>query len=419
MTPLTCLQRSGRARRSAGAGFTLVELMVAMTGGLFLSIVVFALSRDATRFYQQEGRVANATLAGVSGFERLSSDVARAGHLSTPNIQADPMVCSRPGATFPVQLQQLRALVVGSSTVTGTEVAAAGLQPRSLLISGALSTPEVLITKAVAEAGTAWRVDLDLATPAAARLGLSTAVADIATTQAVLNTIFLTGEVGKIVRLRRNGLDQYARVASATAANGGAFLTLATNTPLVRLEKGGAQCGVDDTGKGMALSVIDLVRYDIRSMVNDAAYASLFRASGASSGGGPSVLPYENGRTELVRVELDADGNELAATREIVSEYAVDLQLGAWAATAANNPTLAPVDAATITATYSTQLLRGVHLRLAVRSREADREGNVTGIGGGAGDLYRIGLGASGAAPYARVRTFQSDVPLRNLEGAQ
>ncbi|HYJ11734.1 MAG TPA: prepilin-type N-terminal cleavage/methylation domain-containing protein, partial [Polyangiaceae bacterium] len=29
------------ARRGGRAGFTLVELMVAMTGGLFLSIVVF------------------------------------------------------------------------------------------------------------------------------------------------------------------------------------------------------------------------------------------------------------------------------------------------------------------------------------------------------------------------------------------
>ena len=40
---------------------------------------------------------------------------------------------------------------------------------------------------------------------------------------------------------------------------------------------------------------------------------------------------------------------------------------------------------------------------------------------GGPGDLYRIqvgGGGTSGTAPFARVRTFQSDIPLRNLEGA-
>ena len=48
-----------------------MELMVAMTGGLFLSIVVFALSRDASRFYQRESRVANATAS--EGPERCSS----------------------------------------------------------------------------------------------------------------------------------------------------------------------------------------------------------------------------------------------------------------------------------------------------------------------------------------------------------
>lgn len=409
---------SRRRRR----GFTLVELMVAMSGGLFLSIAVFALSRDATRFYQSESRIANATLAAVSGFERLSGDVARAGHLSSGNIQADPGVCNRPDASFPTQLRFMRALVVGNSTVSGTEVAAAGIAPHSLLITGALNTPEVFITRAVAEAGSAWRVDLDLATPVADRLGLRLEPAFIGANQGILDGIFTsgTGGPGKIVRLRRNGLDQYAVVGSVTAVAGGAFLTLSTSTPLLRLVKGGAQCGVDDTGKGMALSVIDIVRYDIRSMVGDAAYASLFTASGASVGGGPSAVPFESGRTELVRVELAPTGEEIASTREIIGEYAVDLQVSAWGAQGASNPALTPVAAATITQSYGlTQLLRGVHLRLGVRSREADRAGNIAGAGGGANNLHRIGLGASGTAPFARVRTLQTDVALRNLEGSR
>lgn len=412
-----------RTRRSARAGFTLVELMVAMSGGLFLSIAVFALSRDATRFYQQEGRIANATLAAVSGFERLSSDVARAGHLSTANIQNDPLVCNRPDASFPAALRGLRALVVGSSTVTGTEVGAAGRAPHSLVVSGAMNTPEVFSTMAVAEgAGGTWRVDLDLATPTADRLGLSRAPAAVSANQAILNGIFTAGSEadrqGKVVRLRRNGLDQYAVVSSATAVAGGAFVTLAASAPLLRLVKGGPQCGIDDTGKGMALSVIDVVRYDIRSMVADAAYASLFKASGASVGGSASTAPFEGARAELVRVELDSGGAEIPSTREIIGEYAVDLQVSAWGASSATNPALVPVEATTITGTYtSTQLLRGVHLRLGVRSREADRDANIASSGGSSNDLYRVGLGPSGSAPFARVRTLQSDVPLRNLEG--
>jgi hypothetical protein len=303
--------------------------------------------------------------------------------------------------------------------VSGTEIDAAKLTPHSVQISGALNTPEVLMTTAVAVAdGGAWRVDLDLATPAAARLGLATPLTpDSATAvdgenQKVLESIFLTGteKKGKLIRLRRNGLDQYAAVSAVKAMNGAAYLTLATPSTLIRLVKGGPQCGVDDTGKGMALSVIDLVRYDIRSMKTDATYNALRTASGAS-------VPGEDKRAELVRVELDSDLQEVDSTREIVGEYAVDLRVGAWGATSSFSPTLVPIDAAAITQNYGfTQLLRGVHLRVAVRSREADRDADISGA---APNLYRIGVGADGKAPYARVRTLQSDVPLRNLESAR
>lgn len=398
-------------------GFTLVELMVAMTGGLFLSIVVFALSRDASRFYQREGRIANATLAGVAGFERLSSDVARAGHLSTPNIAFDPHVCNRPQASWPEALRSLRALVVDSSvtSTSSTEVGAAGITPKGLIIAGALTTPEVLLTNSVSSPnGGAWQITLNMATPSAARLGLSTLTTATATNQAILNSVFFAGDQGRIIRLRDHGMDQFAVVASAVASPGEAVITLADSPSLQRLVKGGVQCGVHDLGEGMALSVIDLVRYDIRSMVADSTYAALYKASL----GDGSTAPYESGRAELVRVELTAGGVEIPATREIVSEYAVDLQLTAWGATSPTNAALVPITAE-LNQTYAlTQLLRGVHLRFSVRSREADREADISGIGGSSSDLYRIPLGPGKTAPFARVRTFQSDIALRNLESS-
>ncbi len=405
------LQQALRAPCRASSGFTLVELMVAMTGGLFLSIVVFALSRDASRFYQRESRVANATLAGLSGFERLSADVARAGHLATPNIQQDPHVCNRPAT--PALLATLRSLVVenGSAAVAGTELATAGIQPQGIVIAGALNTAEVLITSSIAPDGAGgWQISVNLNTPAASRLGL-VATADNKT---VMESIFLSGATGRIVRLRANGMDQYGVVQSVATSPGSALVNLQSAPALQRLTAGGAQCGIDNLGEGYALSVIDVVRYNIRSMVADATYAKLFAASGLGTGGGPAALPYEANRAELVRVELDPSGAEIAATREIVAEYAVDLQVNAWGATSATDPALVRVNGVTISNTYaSTQWLRGVHLRFSVRSREADRDGP---IGGGNGDIYRIGLGTSGDAPYARVRTLQSDIPLRNLE---
>jgi hypothetical protein len=423
---LPSLPFRSRFQRGASAGFTLVELMVAMTGGLFLSIVVFALSRDASRFYQRESRIANATLAGVSGFERLSGDVARAGHMATPNIEADPRVCNKPDGNWPAMLRKLRAVLIedGQTSLGGTELADAGIEPKGIVLAGALNMPEVLTTASVAElGGGGWQISLNTATPAAARAGLSALNADTGKNQTVLESIFLVGGKGRIVRLRKKGVDQYAVVSGVTAADGPinalALIDLQDAPELVRPASGSVQCGIEGHGEDMDLSVIDLVRYSIRPMISNGAYAALFKASGLGTGGGGSALPYEAKRAELVRVELDPEGAEIDTTTEIVAEYAVDLQISAWGATNALVPALVSVTAPVDKEYGATQLLRGIHLRLSVRSREADRDADVpSGTGGGTNDLYRIKLSMPSPAPpvYARVRTFQSDIPLRNLE---
>ena len=66
------------ANARAQRGFTLVELMVAMVAGLFVSITVFTLAKHASAFAMRQSRVADATLQSVIGFERLKADIARA-----------------------------------------------------------------------------------------------------------------------------------------------------------------------------------------------------------------------------------------------------------------------------------------------------------------------------------------------------
>jgi hypothetical protein len=199
--------------------------------------------------------------------------------------------------------------------------------------------------------------------------------------------------------------------ATANGPPGGkAWIVADKTTPLQRVAAGAAQCGISGFGEGMAVSAINLVRYEIRSMTGVKAYEQLFKASGLGT------IPWETGRAELVRVEVDKDGSEVASTQEIVAEYAVNLQFTVWRATDARTP--APiVTAGAIDNTYAfTQLMRGIHVTLNVRSREPDRETDVWGAP--AGSLYRIPLGAKKTAPYARVRTLQSDVALRNLENS-
>jgi hypothetical protein len=405
-------RRFGRAR-----GFTLVELMVAMTGGLFLSIVVFAVSRDASRFYQREIRVANATITGVSGFERLVSDLTRAGHMSTPNIELDPRICGRPDpALWPEALGRLRAVAIETGITTGlastSEVLAAGYAPDALVISGALETTEELysntIEPIVGSAG--FTIAINLLTPSAKRLGLTTGPGSSDGNGKILQAVFMKNNVGRIVRVRKDGLEQYAVVSSVTATDTVASVKL-SDKPGLLFRKGGAanvKCGINDEGGGYSISIISIVRYNIRSMTTDPDYKYLFDASGRDQ------VPFEDTRAELTRVELDAYGNAIPGTLEIVAEYAVDLQLRPWAAgSAANLPSLGAAEDYGPTSTLS-QALRGMNVLLSVRSREA------TAAGSGGSDRNNIQLPTTPPQPdtYARLRTFQSDIPLRNLENA-
>ena len=123
------LRTGGANRALRNAGFTLVELMVALTGGLFISLAVFALARDSGRFYQREARLANATVSGLIGFERLRADLGRAGFLASPNIARDPRVCAVPDGTWPTGLRNLASVQVSTPSVSYAALTANGRTP--------------------------------------------------------------------------------------------------------------------------------------------------------------------------------------------------------------------------------------------------------------------------------------------------
>jgi hypothetical protein len=397
--------------------------MVAMTGGLFLAMAVMALSRDFSRFTQQSMRVTNATLASINGFDRLSSDLARAGHMTTPNINADPRVCNRPDPTstsIPAGVARLRAVVIGNSAVANTEVSRAGLTPMSITIAGAIDAMEQLDVTSILNTNGRITIGVDLNTPAAARLGLVNDSSKVIQNAALLRSIFIGGGTGRIVRLwqANDGLEQYGVVASVDETPK-LQLVLAAATPFqFRTGSNTTRCGINGNCTGCGINVVNLVRYRLMALKGNADYDQLFTASEAAD------LPYEAGRVELVREELGSDAaTPIPGTQELIAEYATDLQFTVAQATGATDPTLINPASSTIDASYnSTQLLRGLRTRLSVRSREADRLADVAGAATG---QYRIQLPAAGGTsgssepvPYARVRSLQADIPLRNLENA-
>jgi len=406
-----------RATRARGrAGFTLVELMVALTGGLFISLAVFALARDSGRFYQRETRLANATVSGLIGFERLRADLGRAGFLSSPNVFRDPRLCGSPDGTWPLALRNLASIQLTTPAASYAALTANGRTPPVITLAGSYSSPDVYGAKVVPSGNT---VIFELSTKEAAgalrRLG-SSAMPDTLTMQAAFPT-------EHALRIVQNGKQYYGQIVGAA---GGAQPTVTINTqPAIQFRSGSPiGCGLSDVvGSGAstpAINVVNFIQYAVRppqTPLAIAGYQNLFTNS--------ADAPGEAGRTELTRVELNINGQAIDGTEEIVAEYAVDLNLQLTAVTSTtgccdpNLGLLSPTDplfptftGAVFNTLNTPELIRSVRVRLGVRSREADRTATVANPANQG--MFRFNIGSGTAETFARVRTFQADVVLHN-----
>jgi hypothetical protein len=411
---MTRASRPKRAR-AAAPGFTLVELMVALSGGLFLSIVVFALARDASRFYQREGRVASATLAGMIGFERLKADIARAGYLGTPNIQLDPARAVNVAAGTPAAIFTLAAVRVTIDTPDLSNNGAFQLNlasgqpltPDQIVLSGSYSATDEFPAVVDPSGQTLY---LQMNTPSMARLGYLSAGSSSAQLALLKNVFGATP--GLILRFKdQAGKLYFGKIASLT---GGSPPAIALTAPFPQRTSATGVNGLRGFEDGSSANVVNIVRYRVMDLQNSPEgpdWKALFDASKGA--------PGEDTRTELVRDQLDADGKLVPNSTEVVAEYAVDLQFSVFGQPATGIP--AVVFSAPGDANFGTffkengvgdfpERVRSVRARLSVRSREADR---TTGIPGG---LYRFQIAAS---QWARVRTFQADVALPNQASVQ
>ncbi len=413
--------------------FTLVELMVAVTGGLFISIIVFAMARQGTRFYQQESRIAEATLAATIGMQRLRADIGRAGYMASSNITADSTLCTNLTALNGFKLLQTMGSIqivqeFDPGVTTNPDLQNGGptkILPDRILLAGAYQNADRFIAgylpTAPAGVGAApIAVPLQPGIGALVRYGYaSLKTADQA---ALLNSLFPSGRALRLV-------NQYGKVAYGiiVGTSGGNLpvISLATN-PAIPL-RGTTTSVCQFSGVGVEVNVVNFYQYRIADVKRSAAYGGLFGQLYAST-----ANPWDANRTELIREELDpALGQPFTQTNqdrtittyapEIISEYAVDLKFEVTYANPWPSPTqLLTTSPSTSTTVYTIagavtdanakpQSVRSVRIRLSVRSREADRDQPIPGTG-----LYRLGITTNNKTTYARVRTLQSDVAIPN-----
>jgi type II secretory pathway pseudopilin PulG len=446
-----------RTRRIRPAGFTLTELMVAITGGLLLAIAVFALARDSTRFFRQEARAGDATLAAVVGFERLQADIQRAAFMASPNVQSDNRLCGSPFANWPARLKELGALRISDSTVTLPDAFDDERNKTTgpngdgwlneldvLTIAGNFTSPDSFLINTITTIGSgAYRVTLEQNLGPLARQGFANSGAGGAgpgPRDEIVKSLFPSGRALRIVDRRQK--HYYAEIIdSGFTDSNGAYIDLDNvGTPLTLVGAGSTECGLRSNSPGATANVVNFIRYEIRP---DA--AALSGAGGAAPVAADSELAiFEQTRTDLYRYEVDIDGAPIGAA-ELVSEYAVDLRFAvgvlqtAGAAGAGTSTGLAMFDETDRNAraafTGALALTAGgnagdighpedivlVRARLSVRSQMPDRYGGIPDGAGVSSGFYRMWL-ADRAVPgsskqreyWARVRTLQADVSLRN-----
>jgi prepilin-type N-terminal cleavage/methylation domain-containing protein len=427
-------QRSGRLHSSRRPsvrthGFTLIELMVALSAGLFFSVVVFMLMRDASRFFQRETRVADATMSAIVGFERLKADLTRAGFLASPLLIKDPKRCPKPPATLTtpswlgfVPLSEMGSLYVtrgGSmATLTGpgqAMLAANGLSPDRIRMYGNYQTAEQFPAETISPpAGGIVNVQLFSGSGALRRLGYNPLTPD----PAILTNAFPVGRALRVVS--PEGEEQYSIIVSAIAdALGNPVITLNHAGLNLTFKDSDPICGIRGVGAGYMVNTVNIIEYALNDnlVATDPNFQEL-RLGGAGE-------PWA--RTDLVRSEMDpGTGTAIPGTPELIAEYAVDLCFGI---TAVINPALGTMatfaSGNALMDTYVTQgaaalpnsgphFIRGVRAQLSVRARAPDRQADVPGAALPAGGIFRVQL-LPGS--FARVRTLSTTIAMRNNRG--
>jgi prepilin-type N-terminal cleavage/methylation domain-containing protein len=443
-------------RRRKPSGFTLVELTVALVAGLIVALAIVGLSREATTTFHEEVRISAAEASLRTAVDRLRSDLQRAAYMSTPNIMGDPSVCTPVGSSNVAGINPLGAgirrlagihLIDGGSLANGVPLSQSqptALDPDALEIGGNLTSTESFDVQSVSPIGGGCaQLVLSASSPSLYRIGAITSVSGVLTNvPAELNNIFQPVAANDfIVRLVDDtGHTQYLATCPGTPAgfdgtNWFVNVNLAI-APVLTAQATGNRCGIPPVAAGHTwINPVQVVRWEITNAANEPAQYknALNRQSLAPTTADPN-------KYDLVRSYLDIGGNVIAASTEVIAEYAIDFNVAFSVdnGLSAAAPVLVtiPFDSA-VNQTWADDLflqqvatnrpnrIRIVRARIATRAAQPDRSVNIPinpGNYGAQAFLYRYCLVSTGCTngklQWARARTLTTEVSLPNQAGA-
>lgn len=479
------------AKRRRQVGFTMIELTVSLVAGLIVAMGIIGLSREATNTFNEEARTTAAEAGLRVAMERLRADVQRAGYMSTGNILRDPGVAHVPGLLpgagnpgnaagyIPVAgapaggagavgmfgLENLAALYWLDSGSTGNNIPLSASQtpaltPDLIQIAGNMTTSEQFDVQMVAQANAACAAGgtiITLYPNSAAMLrtlnGTVPNAGNVSALSPILQNIFAPDPNSRFLLrlLDKTGHAQFLATCPTAGANWAAGFDAGlnpyvrvdgSNTPVLYATAGAGNIstvgGVSGFCAGCTVNPVQIVQWEITNSTGGGTHTE--PGQNNSIGYLPLTNAADPDKYDLMRSFLDASGNIVTSTSEVVAEYAVDLS---FAFTGDNSTTsLAPAGTTSVTScafddgacnaawaqqAYAAippqgpQRIRSVRARLTTRATLPDRSGPIAIAPAQYGTqtfLYRYSLPAGVYPPpftYARARTVSTEVSLPNL----
>jgi len=414
--------RSAELRR----GFTMVELMVAITAAMVVCAGAYTLARTSLDVFQQEARMNAAQFSNVMGMNRLTTDIKRAGYMMTPDAVGDPNVCAKPTSLpltellFAVNVQEGDPT---SAAYSGATIPAPNLPPAVVDAANNRNPDRLRVAGnyAIAERFKLGNVDADP----------TSQLINIEVDQLAVQRIFrdsLSGGPGfcsyfpnnGLARLVDNaGLTRYIEIVGCAPTTNGDGSNYATLQLTAASMPTGPGCGELSGGYINPINIIDyaamnLTQAEALAEGMGTQLAALMTQDAAIAG-----VVGDASRMELVRRQLKADGS--IRTAEIVADYVVDLNFqGRVANTPLTPHVLTTVPFTGQIGTQPQNRIRQLGVRLSTRARNPDRM--VAPNPGPDKDtpltLFRVfPTAATQRLAWARVRTFYSDVNITNLNG--
>ncbi|MBK8171320.1 MAG: prepilin-type N-terminal cleavage/methylation domain-containing protein [Sandaracinaceae bacterium] len=386
---------SARARRR-NAGFSLLELMVALTAGSIVVSAVYFVGGASARQFQEQQRIANLQTSVRLGMDQLVRDIERAGYLGSGNSRRD-QVCTPP-TTF-VQAIEFENNI-DDAKIPGA--AANGVSADRLTLVGSYSSPDQFFATGLDAAGdtltlqTTWQ---------AFRRNFG-----VPTDTTAGNAFSLMFVPGRLLRIRTNaGNVFYVTITSASPASASIDFAPALNV--------GGPC-VGGLMDGATVSVLTKIQYRAEDLAGFSSGSLTPSAAAATLGATPSFLirqemsfatpavPIVN--SERIVLEYLADFNlDFILDQQPVTTLPANLARfnGALA-----NPLLQNVN---VTAASTPERVRTVLVSLSARTPEQDPR--FPAFARAAGDpltRFRVNPALQGAA---RVRTLQTEVFTPNI----